>query len=42
MSVFRKQGVYCIDYYVNGPCEPIGLKKRLKKSENGSMRMFIG
>ena len=31
MSVFKKQGGYWIDYYVNGHCkpEPIGPDKRL-------------
>jgi hypothetical protein len=36
MSVFGKQGVYGIDYYVNGHHEPIGLNKRLKKEETAA------
>jgi hypothetical protein len=40
MSVFGKQGVYRIDYYVNGHHEPVALNKRLKKGKTAAWGCF--
>jgi hypothetical protein len=33
MSIFTKQEVYCIDYYVNDHRKPFSLNKRQKKGK---------